>query len=330
MKERSWLFALVAAGAMVLGLSDTSSAGFANDDGYSYTQPGAELVMPYDTEEGRVTFLVASNISGRLVTTHWIFWNESCNEEVDFSICLTPNDTVVVDPRNMQGIDANNEAVGPAISLSGVKGLATVIAYESDGDCTPYGAEGEDEYPIADNALVGSFTFADTNNGYSFGNDALALGIDGGVVQVPEPASGNDYEFVIQTFNPDSVDASLVVLSHLREWSDDTVRPSALPIRLSTNFVDTTEIPTSLPDTTVSCTEFYSISDNLIPAATTVSTSGILRMQPQAGLTAGTDYLYGIVGQAISAYGSSSSVKVEQIPGSASPAFIDGTDSGLF
>lgn len=326
MKERSWLFALVAAGAMVLGLSDTSSAIFDYDDGYSYTQPGAELVMPYDTEDGKVSFLVASNISSRQVTTHWIFWNETCTEAVNFSICLTPNDTVVVDPRNMQAQGPNNELLGPEISLSDVKGVATVIAYETGDSCAPFGPES----PIADDTIVGAFTFADVTDGYSFGNDAFALGTDGVAVQVPEPDLGNDYEFVVQSFNPETVDASLVVLTHLREWSDDTVRPSASTIRFSTNFIDTTEIPTSLPDTTVSCTEFYSIADDLIPDTTTISTSGIIRLDPQSGLTNGTDYLYGIVGQSVLAYGASSSVKVEQVPGSASPAFIDGAESGLF
>jgi len=126
------------AGAMVLGLSTTSSAVFQYEDGYSYTQPGAELVMPYDTDAGRVSFLVASNISGRQVTTHWIFWNESCNEEVNFSICLTPNDTVVVDPRNMQAMGPNNEVMGPEISLENVKGVVTVVAYETNESCAPF------------------------------------------------------------------------------------------------------------------------------------------------------------------------------------------------
>ncbi len=312
---------------MVLGLSDTSSAEFDFADGYSYTQPGAELVMPYDTFVGKVTFLVASNISGRQVSTHWTFWNENCSEAVDFSICLTPNDTIVVDPRNMQAVGPDNEGVGPEISLSEVRGVVTVVAFETDDDCTAFGPDSS----IADDSIVGAFTFADVADGFSFGNDALALGTDsGGSVEVPEPELGNDYEFALQSFNPESVDSSVVVLTHLREATDGTVRPSSLTLRFSTSFVDTTEIPTSLPDTTVNCTEFYSIADDLIPAATTVETSGIVRLQPQTGLNNGTDYLYGIVGQSVVAFGASSSVKVEQIAGSASPAFVDGMENSLF
>lgn len=329
--ERSWLVALAMSGAMVLGLSTESSAVFDHDDGYSYTQPGAELVMPYDTADGRATFLVASNISGEQVSTHWIFWAEDCNEAVNFSICLTPNDTVVVDPRNMSAINADNERIGPEIMLSGQRGIVTVVAYETDSDCSPF----NESTPIADDTIVGAFTFADTTDGYSFGNDAMALGTDiNGAVQVPHPSSSGfqnyDFEFALQTFNPTTVDTSVVVLAHLREWSDRTVRPNNGVLRFSTSFIDNTEIPTSLPDTTVQCTEFYSIADDLIPPTTTVETSGIIRLQPQSGLVNGTDYLYGIVGQSVLRFGASSSVKVEQVPGSASPAFVDGLENGLF
>ena len=230
----------------------------------------------------------------------------------------------------MQAIGRDNEGIGPEISLTGVRGVATVVAYETDDECAAFTSSSS----IAYDAIVGSFTFADTVDGYSFGNDALALGTIGGAVQVPEPDVGNDYEFVVQTFNPSTVEASLVVLTHLEEQaSDGTVIPAKGQLRFSTNFVDTTEIPTSLPDTTVSCTSFYSVAggdNSLIPAATTVETSGIIRLQPQSGLTNGDDYLYGIVGQAVVAYGASSSVKVEEVPGSASPAFIDGMDNSLF
>ena len=101
--------------------------------------------------------------------------------------------------------------------------------------------------------------------------------------------------------------------------------PGIVPDKLAA-FIDTTEIPTSLPDITVGCTEFYSITGDLIPDTTTVGTSGIVRLQPYRGLANGTDYLYGIVGQAIGDVGASSSIKQEQVEGSASAAFIDGMD----
>jgi len=342
-RERSRLVALATlavSGAMVLGLSGTASAIFDNEDGYSYTQPGAELVMPYDTTDNdlippgpaRVSFLTASNISDRDVTTHWIFWNDSCDEEVNFSICLTENDTVVVDPRNMSALGADNEKVGPEISLRDVKGVVTVIAYETDEDCSPF--NDLESQIIADDSIVGAFTFADTDVGYSFGNDAFALGTDSlGEVEVPEPSIGNDFEFALQIFNPIAVETSVAVLTHLEEHSSGIVVPSSGSLRFHTEFVDTTEIPVSLPDVTVSCTKFFTLSGGnkpIIPPTTTIDTSGIVRLFPAGGLVNGDDYLYGIVGQAIERFGASASVKVEQVEGSPSPAFVDGTAQGLF
>lgn len=320
--ERSWLVALVATSAMVLGLSEANAAGHLFPEGRSYTQPGAELVMPYDTDEGRVSFLTVSNVAGEQVSTHWVFWSETCDLEGEISICLTPNDTVIVDPRNMSEINRDNEPVGDPVSLDGVKGIVTVVAYETDEDCAP-----ATDTPIVDDSILGSFTFADTDDGYSFGNDALALGTENGSVAVPAPEDGNDYEFIVQTFNPATVEASLVLLAHLRENAETgTVGPSNANITLATSFIDTTEIPTSLPDITVGCTEFYSITGDLIPDTTTVSTSGIIRLEPYQGLANGTDYLYGLVGQAIADIGASSSIKQEQVEGSASGAFVDGID----
>lgn len=345
-RERGLLVALAAAGAMVFGWSGVGSAQDVEqpgeEEGYSYTQPAAELIAPYDTSAGRVTFLVASNVSGRAVSTHWIFWNDSCSEEVDFSICLTPNDTIVVDPTNMSAVGADNQPVGPQISLTGRRGLVTIVAYETDDACSPYGPDTS----IADNTIVGSFTFADTDDGYSFGNDALGLGTNQcsesdptECVQVPGNP-GDRFEFTVQTFNPTTVENSVVVLSHIAELAalgdnrpNGYVVPGTPAVVLNTSFIDTTEIPTSLPDVRVSCTRFLTVDedDPLIPATTTVETSGIVRLQPRGQFpVGGSTYLYGIVGQAVGSLGSSASVKVETLEGSPSPAFIDGIDQNLF
>lgn len=337
-RERSWLAALAISGAMVLGLSSESYAQGSFWDGYSYTAPAAELIVPYNTQEGKVSYIVASNVSDRNVTTHWIFWNEACTEEVDFSICLTQNDTVVVNPMDMQAIDANNQGIGPKISLVGVRGVATVIAYETDDACTAWPVANE----LADEAIVGAFTLADTEVGYSFGNDAFGLGTNlaNTQVEVPEPVGpdgetgGLGYEFAIQIFRPEIVEDSVVILSHIAEAADGTVAPGRTPVRFATSVVDTYEIPTSLPDTLVSCAAFHTIAGDsgnpLIPATTTVDSAGIIRLQPVSGLAIGTTYVYGIVGQAINKYGASSSMKAEVVPGSASQAFLSDLDQGLF
>ena len=191
MRERRFLVALAAVSAIVMGSAGTSSA-ILGDDGYSYTQPGAELVMPFDATEGKSSFLLVSNIAGTSssggaqVTTHWTFWSENCDELADFSICLTLNDTVVVDPTNARSLTAGNQEQGPLINLTGKKGIVTVTAYETDPTCADFHANGA---VLTDDALVGTFTFADTNVGYSFGNDAFGLGLNDAGTAVDDPAT---------------------------------------------------------------------------------------------------------------------------------------------
>src|SRR4051812_39079971 len=114
MRERRFLVALAVVSAIVMGSAGTSSA-FLADDGFSHTQPAAELIMPFDSTEGKSSFLLVSNLTGTSssggaqVTTHWTFWSETCDELADFSICLTLNDTVVVDPTNARSQGLNNE-----------------------------------------------------------------------------------------------------------------------------------------------------------------------------------------------------------------------------
>ena len=69
------------------------------------------------------------------MATHWSFWSESCDHLADVFICLTPRDTVVVDPTALQGQIQNgqdNTNTGPVINLSGEKGFVTVTAFDAD------------------------------------------------------------------------------------------------------------------------------------------------------------------------------------------------------
>jgi hypothetical protein len=318
-----------------MGSAGTSSA-ILDDDGFSHTQPGAELIMPFDATEGKATFLLVSNINGTStfggaqVTTHWTFWSETCDELANFSICLTLNDTVVVDPTNARSQGPNNEDQGPIINLTGKRGLVTVTAYETNSTCGDFSQTGQ---VLVDDALVGTFTFADTEVGYAFGNDAFALGLNflGTAVELPEAALVNSFN--IQVFDPTSVEASVVVLSHLREQSAGQVEPNPANIRFGTTFYDINEIPTSLPDQTAGCVKFTTISSEgttagLIPPTVDVTTSGVIRLDPISGFGS-TDYLYGIVGQAVGPFGASSSAKVDRSEPSASRAFVDAPSSLL-
>lgn len=335
MRERRFLVALALVSAVVMGSAGTSSA-FLGDDGFSYTQPAAELVMPFDSTEGRTSFLLVSNIAGTSsaggpqITTHWTFWSETCNELADFSICLTLNDTVVVDPTNARSQGANNELQGPLINLTGKRGLVTVTAYETNEACSDFTHAGR---VLKDDALVGTFTFADTAANAAFGNDAYGLGLDigGGAVVLPDSAVVGSYD--LQTFDPTSVDESIVILSHLREQSVGPVQPNNSPIRFSTTFLDTLEIPTSLPDQSVGCVDFTTVASTadapgLIPTTVSITTSGFIRLDPVSGFGP-TDYLYGIVAQAVGQFGSSTSAKVTLQEPSASKAFVDAPASLL-
>ena len=330
--ERSFLVALAAGTVMVLGLSNPSSA-IIGADGYSYTQPAAELVMPFDARDGRETFLLVSNIAGvstkvggtaAAVSTHWTFWSDTCNELANYNICLTLNDTVVVDPRDMQAIDKNNNRLGPLIDLSGNFGVVTITAYETNNDCAEFRLTGA---ILKDDSIVGAFTMAFPGANYAFGNDALGLGTNNPLnptrVVLPPPADLAVSRFDIQIFNPNTLDVSAVFLSHLREQSVGQVEPSNAPLRFFTHFIDNLEVPTSLPDTRVGCVLATDIQPGLIPNTVTIDSSGIIRLQPASGLGA-NDYLYGVVGEAIGPFGASSSVKAQYVGGgSASKAFLE-------
>lgn len=335
MRERRFLVALAMVSAIVTGSAGTSSA-ILPDDGFSHTQPGAELVMPFDATEGKSTFLLVSNIhgtspsGGAQITTHWTFWSETCAELANYSICLTLNDTVVVDPTNARALGPDNEPVGPLINLTGKRGIVTVTAFETNAACGDFSQTGQ---VLADDAIVGTFTIADTDLGYAFGNDAFGLGLNDAGTAVVLPPSDRLDAYNIDVFDPTSVESSMVVLSHLREFSSGQVEPSAAPIRFATTFYDILEIPTSLPDQTAGCVKFTQISSDdstvgLIPRTVTVSTSGMIRLHPISGFGA-NDYLYAIVGQAVGPFGASTSAKVKLGEPSASRAFVDAPASLL-
>ena len=83
------------------------------------TQPASSLVMPFDQRSGHASFLIASNLAGAAaVSTHWSFWNEDCSNLGEVSICLTPNDTVVVDPGAVRSLDAANKSIDEPLDLA--------------------------------------------------------------------------------------------------------------------------------------------------------------------------------------------------------------------
>ena len=316
MREGRIFASLLAAGALCLGFAGTASA--LVDDNSSLTQPATELVMPFDNSYNRASYLIVSNpyaSSGALaaVSTHWTFWGADCQELADLSICLTTNDTVVVDPTNMTAIGPNNEKSGPTVNLSGQRGIVTVTAYQTDSNCGTWDNTGRQ---LAEKALVGTFTIADLTYGYSFGNDALGLFAANNQVQLP---SGNVERYVLQTLNPTPPPGieygSLVITSWLVIDKNGLAVPSDAGEEFWLTHHDNLEIATSLPDVEIGCVEFNTIASAgkqpLIPSYVTINSSGILSMWPKE---ASDGFLFALVGQAVGQYGFSSRAKIDYAP----------------
>lgn len=315
----------VAAVALAAGVLSANTGHALIDDPYtSYTQPANALVMPFDvSEDSKESYLLVSNVSGVSVipggganlgvTTHWAFWSETCDHLADFYVCLTLNDTVVIDPRDTGAIDVGNQRIGPDIDLSGNRGLVVVTAYETDEICSDSSVLGD--VPV-DDALVGSFTLADTSTSASYGNDAIGLGLDflGNFTELPEI----DINAIdIQLFNPNDLDDSDVILLSLIEQSgngstaDVEVGPNASAVTAAVTLYDTLEIATSLPDTRIVCTEFTSVipgeEGSLIPSTIGVDSSGFVRLwnfSPDIGLETNR-FVYAIHGQTLGEFGAS-------------------------
>lgn len=317
----------VAAVALAVGVLGAGKSHALIDDPYtSFTQPANALVMPFDETEGHATFFLVSNISGLSpvgdgfiagVTTHWSYWSEDCSHLADVYVCLTLNDTVVVSPADVSAIDAGNNPIGPKIDLTGERGFVVVTAYATDEICSDSSVRGD---ILVDDAIVGTYTFANTESQASFGNDAIGLGTDffGDFTELP--SAGYD-KFSIQTFNPEDLDDSTVVLLSLKEQSGSgstapyEVGPNTANTRADLVYYDNLEIPTSLPEATIKCAKFTSVipaeEGSLIPDTISLLSSGILRLAnftPAIGGETGR-FIYGIHGQAVANFGGSSNMK---------------------
>ena len=316
----------VAAVALAVGMLGAGKSHALVDDPYtSFTQPANALVMPFDETDGHATFFLVSNISGLSpagdgfiagVTTHWSYWSEDCSHLADVYVCLTLNDTVVVSPADVSAIDAGNNPIGPQIDLSGKRGFVVVTAYATDEICSDSSVRGD---VLVDDAIVGTYTMANIESQASFGNDAIGLGTDffGDYTELPK--AGYD-KFTIQTFNPETLDDSVVVLLSLKEKSGSgstaayEVGPNTANTRIDLVYYDNLEIPTSLPEAVVNCAEFTTVIPGvgaLIPDTISLLSSGILRLDnftPAIGGETGR-FIYGIHGQAVGNFGGSSNMK---------------------
>jgi hypothetical protein len=276
------IFAKLSTGVALMGAVALISATNANADlagTTSYTEPAETLVMPFDSTTGKTSFQIVSRIGGSetVIATHWSYWSKDCDHLADVFICLTQRDTVVVDPTALQGEFQNatqNVKTGPAINLSGEKGLVTVTAFEASSDsfdrqeCATLDSES-----VLQDEIVGAWTIANIGTSSAFGNDAIGLSTSVGL----PPASSflTDLPFYVPTYNPSSLQDSEVIFLSLEfsefsgngEFEGFEIGPlsnqGSPKVCCDAAYIDNLEVRVSLPDVCWDCVGFAPISDNV-------------------------------------------------------------------
>lgn len=251
-------------------------ATYGYDSGRAYPEAGNALVAPFDVNDGKVTFVAVSNVGDQKLSTHWAFWSSSCEHLVNVSVCLTPDDTVVVDPRALQAVDENNDGVGPTIDLSGNSGFFTVTAFATDETCQDRARTGA---PLVDDTLIGTVTLADLATTASLGATPLTLGLDptGSRTELPDLAV---IEVNAETFAPEDLEASTLYAFALEENAGDfpgELGPIAGSLIASASYYDNMEIRTSLPDLDLGCAAALDLLSFLKPLGG--ATAGTLRLE---------------------------------------------------
>jgi hypothetical protein len=300
----------------------------------SETQPANTLLMPFDVTDDLQTYLQVSNLEGisasstPKITTHWAFWSESCTHLFDTSICLTLEDTIVVDPRNVSAIDEANAPVGPVADLSGERGFVTVTAYATDDSCGGPEVLGFD---LVDDAIVGTVTLADDGTDAAVGFDAIGLGLDpsGQFVDLPDfllsPDAGSGF-LDIQTLPIPDLEVARVIYLAVAENTGKLageIGPIGRDVTAAATFIDNLEIPISLPNVSIECARFASLhsggDDPLVPPTVTIESSGIFRLtnifagaEPVGdadGQNGNDTWLYGAYAQQLGPFGTGNRAK---------------------
>ena len=269
-------------------------------------EPATALIMPFDVTDGRASFQLVSRTGGNgnpNLATHWSYWSESCDHLADVFICLTPRDTVVVDPTALQGQiqgGQTNTNTGPVINLTGEKGFVTVSAFDaSDSD----NCDAADPETLTDTpALIGSWVVANTSTNAAFGNNAIGI-VDGQTL----PAAGDFFltgpvagGLFLQTFNPLDLQDSEVFFIGVAfpagnaAFADTEIGPipaaltNGSAVCCNAQYYDNVESFVSLPDICLTCSGTAKIAENealtaidlpaIIPASIPAETSGFVRL----------------------------------------------------
>jgi hypothetical protein len=271
----------------------------------------AALVGPFDQTPGHQTFLTAAAPGGvspggvTAVVTHWTFWSETCDQLADFNVCLTLEDSIVIDPSDMGAVDGTNQAVGPRIDLTGNRGLFTVHAFAASERCLDPRDEG---FALVAGALNGTWTIANTETNAAYGDRAQALEVSRGRIVVPASTfSALDISY----FNPADLQASVVVLLNVAEENGalpGEIGPSSPRITATAEAFDVQEVATSLPNVTIGCALFSSVipgRGSLIPDSVSIASSGFLRL---AASLADDQWIYGWHVQQLGPFGTGARV----------------------
>ena len=182
--------------------------------------------------------------------------------------------------------------------------MVVVTAWETDGDCLePVG--------LIDNAIVGTYTFADTNEQFSYGGDAVGVGLgENGAPMLPNGYVGS---IDVQTFNPQTLDDSTVAILSVAQGDSSLIESNSTSITASLSFYNNAGEVSNFSDVSVRGATFASMKPGggLISSELGVSTSGFLRMQFSEGAIGGGSgsFIYGVHGQSVGQYGGSSNFK---------------------
>ena len=285
----------VAALAGMVSLLGVSAAQAIEADGStSLTQPANTLIMPYDGTEGKASYMIVSNLAGESaagpnILTLWEWTNSEGVLEATVLACLGLNATIVQDAADV---------------AAGSRGMVVVTAWETDGDCLePVG--------LIDNAIVGTYTFADTNEQFSYGGDAVGVGLgENGAPMLPNGYVGS---IDVQTFNPHTLDDSTVAILSVAQGDSSLIESNSTSITASLSFYNNAGEVSNFSDVSVRGATFASMKPGggLISSELGVSTSGFLRMQFSEGAIGGGSgsFIYGVHGQSVGQYGGSSNFK---------------------
>ena len=252
--------------------------------------------MPFDATPEKATFQIVSRIGGgSTLATHWTYWAADCRHLVDVFVCLTPNDTKVMDVTAIQGevqVGQTNQGLGPVVDLTGERGVTIVTAYDADPaseTCRPRAPFSASATP----GLIGSWTIGDLVAGSAAGGDAIGLEL--GTASIPD---ADGAALVIQTFAPDTLQRSAVILIGVQDEGGSgefkETEPGPITAAMSngahvccnTRFIDNLESAVSLPDVCFQCVGFNPISSlqaeagdvPLIPETVSAGTSGVIEL----------------------------------------------------